>query len=223
MQPAPRCTSCRCSCHSSALTLTCPPVQSCTTPTEQVRECCTPTPALREQHQSSFLMEILPRHEGSNAKFFVGHAQSPAECEGGGRPRSLSPASPHSVECRRRNGDRFARRLGARLGAPRSRWRNPSHSWCAAMNPALPAGGGNRSTLADALKDALKAAITALTQKMAKEHNDYIVLKEKFENNTQRRSADAPKQVTLCPVCMQCATCGHFSWRLTRLVMPAFS
>jgi hypothetical protein len=87
------------------------------------------------------------------------------------------------------------------------------------MNPALPAGGGNRSTLADALK----AAITALTQKMAKEHNDYILLKEKFENNTQRRSADAPKQVTLCPVCMQCATCGHFSWRLTRLVMPAFS
>ena len=167
---------------------------------------------------------------GSNANFFRGARANqripcPRTCEGGGRPHSLSPASPHSAECRRRNGDRFARRLGARLGAPRSRWRNrlPSHSWCAAMNPALPAGGGNRSTLADALKDALKAAITALTQKMAKEHNDYILLKEKFENNTQRRSADAPKQVTLCPVCMQCATCGHFSWRLTRLVMSASS
>ena len=217
MQPAPRCTSCRCSCHSSALTLTCPPVQSCTTPTEQVRECCTPTPALREQHHSD---GNLTATRGVECQIFRGARaipRAPAECG----EASLSPASPHSAECRRRNGDRFARRLGARLGAPRSRWRNPSHSWCAAMNPALPAGGGNRSTLADALKDALKAAITALTQKM--EHNDYIVLKEKFENNTQRRSADAPKQVTLCPVCMQCATCGHFSWRLTRLVMPAFS
>jgi hypothetical protein len=70
------------------------------------------------------------------------------------------------------------------------------------MNPAQPAGGGNRPTLADALK----AAIAALAQKMAKEEHDYILLKEKWDNNTQKKSADAPRQVTLCPVCMQCAT-----------------
>jgi hypothetical protein len=71
-------------------------------------------------------------------------------------------------------------------------------SWYAAMNPAQPAGAGNRPSLTDALK----AAITALTHNMAKE--DKEKLKEKWDNNTQKKSADAPRQVTfassLCSV-----------------------
>jgi DNA-directed RNA polymerase subunit M/transcription elongation factor TFIIS len=68
----------------------------------------------------------------------------------------------------------------------------------AAMNPAQPAGAGN----SPALTDALKTAITALTHNIAKE--DKEKLKEKWYNYTQKKSADAPSQVTfassLCSV-----------------------